>query len=146
MPSRVFITENEINFLAFPAWPTAAIFGAGYGFDMLAQAPGYSDRSSTTGATSTPTASPSWTSCAALPHAQSFLMDRATLMAHRPQWMDEPQPALRDLPRLDDEERALFDDLRWKRLGNQQIRLEQEQIGFGWIAQALRSRFAMGHD
>lgn len=36
---RVFITENEINFLAFP--PTAdslVVFGAGYGFDALAQA------------------------------------------------------------------------------------------------------------
>jgi len=81
-----------------------------------------------------------------LPRAHSFLMDRATLMAHRSQWLEEPQAVLRDLPRLDSEERALFDDLRWKRLGDRQIRLEQERIGFGWIAQALRSRFVMGQD
>jgi hypothetical protein len=38
--SKVFITENEINFLAFPNAPDAmVIFGAGYGFDNLAAAP-----------------------------------------------------------------------------------------------------------
>ncbi|WP_313952991.1 DUF3322 domain-containing protein, partial [Accumulibacter sp.] len=37
--ARVFITENEINFLAFPAVRDSLIvFGAGYGFEMLAQA------------------------------------------------------------------------------------------------------------
>ena len=37
--SRVFITENEINFLAFPRTKDAmAIFGAGYGFESLGQA------------------------------------------------------------------------------------------------------------
>ncbi|MEI8103122.1 MAG: DUF3322 domain-containing protein [Chlorobium sp.] len=35
--TRVFITENEINFLAFPDVPQAmVIFGAGYGFENLA--------------------------------------------------------------------------------------------------------------
>jgi hypothetical protein len=37
---RVYITENEINFLAFP--PVAAsmvIFGAGYGFNLFADVP-----------------------------------------------------------------------------------------------------------
>jgi hypothetical protein len=45
---RVFITENEINFLAFPPQPRSlVIFGAG-----------------STGETSIPTGSPFWTSCA----------------------------------------------------------------------------------
>lgn len=36
---RVFITENETNFLAFPAVPNSLlIFGAGYGFAALAKA------------------------------------------------------------------------------------------------------------
>ena len=36
--STVFITENEINFLALPEVPNAlVIFGAGYGFDWVAE-------------------------------------------------------------------------------------------------------------
>ncbi|MDT8320413.1 MAG: DUF3322 domain-containing protein, partial [Xanthomonadales bacterium] len=39
-PSKVFVTENEINFLAFPEVADAmVIFGAGYGFENLAAAP-----------------------------------------------------------------------------------------------------------
>ncbi|MEP7056993.1 MAG: hypothetical protein ABI809_04380 [Caldimonas sp.] len=36
---------------------------------------------------------------------------------------------MRDLSRLDAGERARFDDLRWRRLGDRQVRLEQERIG-----------------
>lgn len=37
--ARVFITENEINFLAFPPIENSlVIFGAGYGFEMLRKA------------------------------------------------------------------------------------------------------------
>jgi hypothetical protein len=136
---RVFITENEINFLAFP--PVAdslVVFGAGYGFEALAQA--------------------GWLSNCALhywgdidthgfaildqlrahhPHAQSFLMDRQTLLQHRPQWTVEPQPTLRDLPRLSPEESALYDELRWLRLSDQPVRLEQERISFGSVCRAV---------
>ena len=73
---------------------------------------------------------------ATLPHAQSLLMDRATLLAHADHWGEEPQPLLRNLPRLTAEEGALFDDLRDNRL-RPRLRLEQERIGFGWVQQAL---------
>lgn len=43
---------------------------------------------------------------------------------------------LRDLTRINGDERALFDDLRDNRLGRQ-VRLEQERIQFGWIEEAL---------
>src|SRR5947199_1591034 len=44
--SWVFITENEVNFLAFPPTSDAmVIFGAGYGFDALASARWLHDRS-----------------------------------------------------------------------------------------------------
>jgi hypothetical protein len=66
-------------------------------------------------------------------------MDRATLLAHREQWTDEPQPVLRELPRLAAPERGLFDELRWKRLDGRHVRLEQERIGFGHVLQALGS-------
>ena len=136
--SRVFITENEINFLAFPrVRDSLLIFGAGYGFDVLAQA--------------------AWlTRCqvfywgdidthgfaildqlrTCLPHARSLLMDRATLLAFEAQWGVEDKQTLRDLPRLNSEECALYDDLRDNRL-SPNLRLEQERIGFGWVETAL---------
>jgi hypothetical protein len=139
--SRVFITENETNFLAFPALPDSlVIFGAGYGFDMLAQALWLQQRNvhywgdiDTNGFAILDQLR------SHLPHARSFLMDRETLLAHQPQWSDEPEPSLRDLPRLTAAERAVLDDLRWKRLGDRQVRLEQERIGFGWVARALQA-------
>jgi len=137
--SRVFITENEVNFLAFPPMADAmVIFGAGYGFDALASARWLHER----------------TLCywgdidthgfaildqlrGHFAQVESFLMDHATLMAHRAQWTSESQPVLRDLPRLRPAERTLFDDLRWQRLEDRQVRLEQERIGFHWVEQAL---------
>ena len=138
--SRVFITENEVNFLAFPALANSlVIFGAGYGFDVLAGAPWLQNR-----------AIYYWGDIdthgfaildqlrAHLPHAQSLLMDKATLMAHATQWGDEPQPTLRDLPRLTADERALFDELRDNRL-RAGVRLEQERISFRCLQKALDS-------
>lgn len=138
---RVFITENEINFLSFPpAAESLVVFGAGYGFDALA------------GAT--------WLQRRALhywgdidthgfaildqlrthfPHARSFLMDRHTLLAHESQWVTEPQPTQRDLVRLDPDERRLYDDLRWRRLRDLPLRLEQERIAYGQVLRMVAS-------
>ena len=69
-------------------------------------------------------------------HVESFLMDRATLMAFESLWGTEGRPIHRDLPRLTSEERALYDDLRDHRIGRS-FRLEQERIGFVWVASAL---------
>ncbi|MDB5782937.1 DUF2220 domain-containing protein, partial [Caballeronia mineralivorans] len=69
-------------------------------------------------------------------HVESFLMDRATLIAHEAQWGEEHDQVLRDLPRLDDAEQALFNDLRDNRL-RKYLRLEQEHIGFQWVETAL---------
>ncbi len=44
---------------------------------------------------------------------------------------------LRDLSRLNDDECRLYDDLRWQRLRDEPLRLEQERIGFGWVEQAV---------
>jgi hypothetical protein len=137
--SRIFLTENEINYLAFPVLPDSLlIFGAGYGFDMLAQADWLHDtRIAYWGDIDTHGFAILDQLREKFPHVESFLMDRATLLAHRQLWTDEPEPSLRDLPRLTPDERALYDDLRWKRLGIMQVRLEQERIAFGWVEQAL---------
>ncbi|PSJ16161.1 DUF3322 domain-containing protein [Nitrosomonas supralitoralis] len=135
---RVFITENETNFLAFPQVDDAiVIFGAGYGWDALArshwlqncsihywgdidthgfgildQLRGYFD------------------------HVDSFLMDRSTLDAHTAVWGSEDKPLRMDLHRLTPKESALYDDLRDNRIRGK-LRLEQEHIGFHWLAQCL---------
>ena len=136
--SHVFITENEVNFLAFP--PVAGsmvIFGAGYGFEVLAGAQWlhrcavhYWGDIDTHGFAILDQLR------ATLPHVQSLLMDRATLLAHADHWGEEPQPLLRNLPRLTAQEGTLFDDLRDNRL-RPRLRLEQERVGFGWVQQAL---------
>ena len=137
--SRVFITENEVNFLAFPFTPDAmVIFGGGFGglerlknsawlqqcsvhywgdidthgFAMLDQLRSY------------------------LPHMKSLLMDEATLMLHTDHWGHEPKAEKRDLPRLTAQERVVYDTLRDNRV-RAGVRLEQERIGFGWVEQAI---------
>ena len=136
---RVFITENEINFLAFPSAANCmVVFGAGYGFDALARAAWLSTRTLYYwGDIDTHGFAILDQLRAHHPKTKSFLMDRETLMAHRPQWTGEPQPTLRDLPRLNHEEAALYDDLRWLRLSDKPLRLEQERIGFGLVARAV---------
>ncbi|WP_298167890.1 DUF3322 domain-containing protein [Acidithiobacillus sp.] len=135
---RVFITENETNFLAFPRISNAiVIFGAGYGWDALSQA--------------------HWLGHCTLhywgdidthgfaildqlrkyfPQVQTLLMDEATLMAHRDFWGEEDKPTIQDLPRLTESERVLYDILRDNRL-RPGLRLEQERIRFGRLQDAI---------
>ena len=136
--STVFVTENEINFLAFPPMDDSmVIFGSGYGFDTLGRA--------------------RWLAHCRLyhwgdidthgfailnelrhhfSHARSFLMDRETFLAFQPLWVTEATRTDRELSKLTDDERALYDDLRYDRLGVA-LRLEQERIGFEWVKKAL---------
>jgi hypothetical protein len=136
--TRVFITENETNFLSFPHVPEAiVIFGAGYGWDALARAAwlhrcqlrywgdidthGFAILDQLRGS---------------LPDVTSFLMDRNTLLAHRRHWGMEPEPVCHELARLDSEEASVYDDLRFDR-HRPRLRLEQERIGFGWVRDRL---------
>ena len=141
---RVVITENETNFLAFPpAAGAIVVFGAGYGWEPLARA--------------------SWLHRCQLhywgdidthgfaildqlrgyfPGAASFLMDRATLLAHRLHWGEEPDPARHDLARLTPEEAAVYDDLRFDR-HQPRLRLEQERVGFGWLSARQAALFGV---
>lgn len=135
---RIFITENEINFLAFPAMVgSIVVFGAGYGWEALARAAwlhrcqlhywgdidthGFAILDQLRGY---------------FPGAASFLMDRETLLAHRLHWGEEPDPARHDLSRLMPEEMAVYDDLRFDR-HQPRLRLEQERVGFGWLNERL---------
>ena len=63
-------------------------------------------------------------------------MDRFTLDAHAGLWGTEDKPLRADLQRLTPAEKALYDDLRDNRIGAG-LRLEQEHIGFHWLARGL---------
>lgn len=136
---RVFITENDINGLAFPDVPLAlVIFGLGYGLDSLKNA--------------------SWLAGTDIyywgdidshgfamldqlrsyfPKTRSLLMDRATLLAHESLWGCEAKPTRKPLPRLNADEHSLYEDLCLDRLAPS-LRLEQERIGFAHLLEALR--------
>jgi hypothetical protein len=130
----VIISENEINFLSLPALPRSlAIFGAGYGWEALAQAQ-WLQRTQLIywGDIDTHGLAILDQLRAHFPQTESLMMDRATLLKHQTQWGSEPKPVSRDLSRLREAERLLYDDLVANRLGNH-IRLEQERIGFDWV-------------
>ena len=136
--SRVFITENEVNFLAFPRVKEAmVIFGAGYGFESLGRARWLEElRLHYWGDIDTHGYAILDGLRTHFGHVKSFLMDRTTLLAFESLWGTENSPVSRDLPRLTAPERALYDDLRDNRFGRC-VRLEQERIGFGWVKDAL---------
>ncbi len=137
--SKVFITENEINFLAFPDVPDSmVIFGAGYGFDNLAAALWLQQKDIYYwGDIDTHGFAILNQFRKFFPHSISFLMDRYTLLEHRPLWGAEAQPETANLARLNPEESALFDQLRHNHWG-ERIRLEQERIGFDFLLKVLQ--------
>ncbi|MDZ7642655.1 MAG: DUF2220 domain-containing protein [Desulfurivibrio sp.] len=136
--SQVFITENEVNFLAFPRHRASmVIFGAGYGFEHWSQA--------------------TWLQECELyywgdidthgfaildqlrrifPQTRSLLMDRETLLAHQGQWGREPKQEKRELSRLNPAETALYNELRHNLLAPA-LRLEQEKVGYGRLQATL---------
>jgi len=135
---RVFMVENEINYLAFPGLSDALIvFGSGYGFDALKQARWLDKRELYYwGDLDTHGFAILNQLRSILPQARSFLMDRHTLLAHRAAWSFEPQQEKRDLIHLSDEEAALYDDLRGNVLAGS-LRLEQERIVFTDVLAAI---------
>ena len=135
---RVFITENEINGLAFPDIPgSLVVFGLGYDVGRLTQADWLASRALFYwGDIDTHGFAILDRLRAHFDHARSLLMDRATLMAHQGLWVHEAAPLPRPLDRLTPEESSLFEDLRQNRLG-EHVRLEQERIGFAWVRRAL---------
>ncbi len=137
---HVFITENEVNGLAFPDFPHAmVIFGLGYSVDLLQPASWLAG-----------TQIHYWGDIdthgfamldrlrSAFPNARSLLMNRETLMAHRPLWVREQTPSRATLSRLDPDEHALFDDLVNDRLG-ENVRLEQERVSYAFLEKRLKS-------
>ncbi len=134
----MFVVENEVTYLALPPIPRAvAVFGGGfasagltgvpwlpdreivywgdidtYGFDILSRLRGH------------------------LPQVRSILMDRETLLFHRPHWSIEGSPTRRPLAHLSDAEQSLYQDLISDVYGIG-VRLEQERVRFSKVQGAL---------
>jgi len=135
---RVFVVENEVTCLAFPAVPRSLlIFGGGYavsrvaGLRWLDAVPLYY-----------------WGDIdthgfrildllrAGFPHTRSLLMDRATLLAHEAHWDREPAPINARLDHLTADEAALYLDLVEDAFGPA-VRLEQERVSYPLIEAAV---------
>jgi hypothetical protein len=135
---RAYVVENEITYLAFPlAAHTIVIFGGGYAvpvLESLAWLPAldvvYWGDIDTHGL-----AILNRLRCH-VPQVRSILMDRATLLAHRDQWVREPIPTSAALDQLNPEEQSLYRALVTAEFGPA-VRLEQERVSFAAIEQAI---------
>jgi hypothetical protein len=147
LPKRVFITENEINFLSFPPLEDAiVVFGAGHGLEFgktswLQQCDVYYWGDLDTHGFAILDELRKW-----LPQTNSLLMDKKTLLRFKSHWCHEGSPSKASLARLLPAEAALYQELQSNALGVG-VRLEQERIGFEWVmaglCEAAQSRSAL---
>jgi hypothetical protein len=140
---HVFITENEVNGLAFPNFPEAiVVFGLGYGVELLQTASWIGEAHiSYWGDIDTHGFAMLDRLRGVFPNARSLLMNRETLMAHRSLWGREEAPCRAALSRLDPDEQALFEDLIYDRIG-EKVRLEQERVSFALVSASVRSQMS----
>ena len=136
---RVFVVENEINGLAFPAQEQSLLlFGEGYAVDRLfgvrwlcrTEILYWGDLDTHGLAILDRLRS-------GFPQARSLLMDRETLLSHRALWVAEPSPFEGELSRLDPGERETLATLRSLVRDGRGVRLEQERIPFGRVLEAI---------
>ena len=135
---RVFVTENEVNFHAFPDIPDSlVIFGSGYRVELLARLAWLGQRELYYwGDIDTHGFAILNQLRQAHPHAVSFLMDQRTLFEHRARWVSEDKPAHRELTNLHPEEHELYRQLVENSWGTR-VRLEQELVGYSWALAAV---------
>jgi hypothetical protein len=137
-PHYTFVTENEVNFLAFPSVQNSiVIFGKGYGWEALAKAE-WMKKSSIVywGDIDTHGFAILDQLREQFPNVTSLLMDKATLMGHRDGWVEEGRQVTRHLTRLTEKESALYDELR-KNTIRSNLRFEQERISIKHVRQEL---------
>jgi hypothetical protein len=138
--ARAYVIENEITYLAFPL-PVAAmaILGSGYAVPVL-QPLGWLSSLDVVywGDIDTHGFAILDRLRHHLPRVRSVLMDRATLLGHRDQWVTEPSQTPAVLGRLDGAESALYADLISDTYAPS-VRLEQERISFCAVEKAIAS-------
>jgi hypothetical protein len=134
----VYIVENEVTYLAFPLPSDAmVILGGGYAVGLLEALDWLAG-----------TEVIYWGDIDThgfaildrlrqhVPHAASMLMDRATLVEHRSQWVTEATPSSAVLVRLAADEQELYRSLGTGVFGAA-VRLEQERVSFTRVRQAV---------
>lgn len=135
---RIFITENEVNFLAFPDVPRSlVVFGSGYEVHRLRQISWmqalpvhYWGDIDTHGFAILNTVRGQH------PDVTSLMMDAETLLQHRSRWVMEPKQVHRELGYLTPAEQSLYQDLLTGRFAPR-LRLEQELVGYEWAREAI---------
>lgn len=137
----VFIVENETSYLAFPATARAiVIYGSGFASGGLGGLPWLVQKEVVYwGDIDTHGLDILSRLRAHLPDVSSMLMDRTTLLAHRPHWTTEPNPTARWLEHLVPAEQSVYEDLIEDRYGVA-VRLEQERVSFSSLRRALSQR------
>lgn len=139
---RVFITENEVNALAFPAVRSGTVvFGGDDGIDRLAQIGWLRDRQVLYwGDNDTHGFAILDRLRANMPHVRSLLMDDRTIHAHERSWgEDDPDKRYTgELGRFTDAGQRLFLELR-DDIHGARLRMEQERIIYQWARTAIRN-------
>lgn len=137
--TTIYVIENDITYLAFPPVADAVVlFGGGYAVSVLEQLGWLADREliywgdiDTHGLAILDRLRRSF------PHARSMLMDRATLLAHEGQWVEEASPHVASLDLLRPAEAELYRDLVEDTFGPS-VRLEQERVSYAAVERAVR--------
>ncbi|MEF9984022.1 MAG: DUF2220 family protein [Oscillospiraceae bacterium] len=135
---RCFITENEINFLSFPAVPDACvIFGKGYGAELFQNTAWlktvdiyYWGDIDTHGFNILSMVR------SFLPQTKSFLMTQDILLSHQSLWAKEEKQFIAPIEHLTCDEYPLACKLQANHWG-EGVRLEQERISFSYVENFL---------
>jgi hypothetical protein len=138
LAETIVVIENEVTYLSFPLAPhTAVLLGGGYAAGRLAPLTWLADREVVYwGDLDTHGFAILDRLRAAFPATRSLLMDTATLLAHRSQWVREPQPTRETLTRLTPEEAATYAELV-NDVHGVAVRLEQERVRLSLVPAAL---------
>ncbi len=137
----LIITENEINFLAFPDRANSMVlFGAGYGFDFLTDVNWLAELTiHYWGDIDTHGFAILDQLRAKLPQTKSMLMDEETLLSHKTFWGQESKAEKRELTRLNREEKSLYEKLVHNKF-SENLRLEQEKIAYAYLLRVLKQQ------
>lgn len=137
-PRIAIIVENEITYLSVDVPPDGIVlWGRGFDVDQVGRIPWLAGvRILYWGDIDTHGFVILDRLLAWLPHTESILMDRETLLAHRDRWVSEDRPATSSLRRLGVAEHGLYSDLVSDVLG-ERVRLEQERVDWAWATTRL---------
>jgi hypothetical protein len=136
--STVYVVENEVTYLAFPAVRDAVVlWGSGYAVSVLRSLSWLRERELVYwGDIDTHGFRILHRLREYFPAVRSMLMDRTTLLSHEGQWVDEPVQVREPLTRLTEAETDLYHQLVEDLFGPA-VRLEQERVGFAALEAAL---------